>query len=104
MILMLYSTFLLGCLLTDLISADMVGVCADRGFANTLPISNGVVCFSRSTAGSKAVYVCDDGFHQDGAAMRVCQSDGVWNGSAPQCISVEPDGMSVLHIRNIFKS
>jgi len=72
----------------------VVGVCADRGFVNTLPISNGVVCFSRSTAGSEAVYVCDDGFHQDGIATRVCQSDGVWNGSIPQCISVEPDGMS----------
>ena len=93
MILMLYSTFLLGCLLTDLISADMVGVCADRGFANTLPISNGVVCFSRTATSSEAVYICDDGFHQDGVATRVCQSDGIWNGSIPQCIS---DGRSTL--------
>ena len=85
--------FLLGCTLTDLTPTDVVGVCADRGFANTLPISNGVVCFSRTTAGSEVVYVCDDGFHQDGVATRVCQSDGVWNGSIPQCIS---DGRSTL--------
>ena len=47
--------FLLGCTLTDLTSTDAVGLCADRGFANTLP---------------------------DGVATRVCQSDGVWNGSS----------------------
>ena len=58
--------FLLGCTLTDLTSTDAVGLCADRGFANTLP---------------------------DGVATRVCQSDGVWNGSIPQCIS---DGRSTL--------
>ena len=85
--------FLLGCTLTDLTPTDAVGLCADRGFANTLPISNGVVCFSRTAARSEAVYICDDGFHQDGVATRVCQSDGVWNGSIPQCIS---DGRSTL--------
>ena len=88
---------LLGCTLTNLIPTDPVGQCADRGFANSLPISNGVVCFSRTTAGSEAVYVCDDGFHHDGVATRVCQSDGVWNGIAPQCISVEADGMFHLY-------
>ena len=86
---------LLGCTLTDL-TPHVVGLCADRGFANSLPISNGVVCFSRTTAGSEVVYICDDGFHQDGEATRVCQSDGVWNGSAPQCISIERNGMIVL--------
>ena len=85
--------FLLGCTLTDLTPTDAVGLCADWGFANTLPISNGVVCFSRTAARSEAVYICDDGFHQDGVVTRVCQSDGVWNGSIPQCIS---DGRSTL--------
>jgi len=79
--------FLLGCTLTDLTSTDAVRLCAYRGFANTLPISNGVVCFSRTAARSEAVYICDDGFHQDGVATRVCQSNGVWNGSTPQYIS-----------------
>jgi len=69
--------FLLGCTLTDLTPTDAVGLCADRGFANTLSITNGVVCFSRTAARSEAVYICDDGFHQDGIATRVCQSDGV---------------------------
>jgi len=49
--------FLLGCTLTDLTPTDAVGLCADSGFANTLPISNGVVCFSRTAARSEAVYI-----------------------------------------------
>ena len=73
-----------GCFLTDLTSVDRV--CPDRGFINTLPIPSGVVCYNRTTAGSEAVYICDDGFHQNGAAMRACQSGGVWNGSIPQCL------------------
>jgi len=87
--------FLLGCTLTDLTPTDAVRLCADRGFANTLP--NGVLYFSRTAARSEAVYICDDGFHQDGVATRVCPSDGVWNGSIPQCIS---DGRSTLLIQH----
>ena len=60
--------------------------CAERGFTNTLPIPSGMVCYNRTTAGSEAVYICDDGFHQGGAATRVCPSGGVWNGSIPQCL------------------
>ena len=71
---------------TDLTSTDDV---RDRGFANTLPIPSGVLCYNRTTAGSEAVYVCDEGFHQDGATTRVCQS--VWNGSIHQC-STDQDG------------
>ena len=65
--------------MTDLTPTDAVRQCADRGLVNTLPIPSDVVCYSRTTAGSEAVYICDDGFHQDGAATRVCQSDGAWN-------------------------
>ena len=78
--------FTTGCSLTDLTPTGAVRQCADRGFVNTLPIPSGVVCYNRSTAGSEAAYVCDDGFHQNGAATRVCQSGGVWNGSIPQCL------------------
>ena len=75
-----------GCSLTDLTPTDAVRQCADRGLVNTLPIPSGVVCYNRTTVGSEAVYICDEGFHQNGAATRVCQSDGVWNGSIPQCL------------------
>ena len=76
-----------GCLLTDLIPTDAVRQCAESGFANTMRAHSGVVCYNRTTAGSEAVYICYDGFHQDDAARRVCQSDGVWNGSIPQCFT-----------------
>ena len=89
--------FILGCSLTDLTPND--AVCPDRGYANTLPISSGVVCYNRTTAGSEAVYICDDGFHQNGAATRVCQSGGVWNGSAPQCLPNQgQDGKYFLYL------
>ena len=72
--------------MTDLIPPDAVRQCADRGFPNPLPIPSGVVCYSQTTTGLQAVYICDDGFQQNSAATRVCQSGGVWNGSAPQCL------------------
>ena len=75
--------------MTDLTPNDAVRQCADRGLVNTLSIPSGVVCYNRTTAGSEAVYICDEGFHQDGAATRVCQSDGVWNGSVPQCLPAQ---------------
>ena len=75
-----------GCSLADLTSTDAVRQCADRGFEKTMPIPSGMVCYNRTTAGSEAVYICDDGSHQNGAATRVCQSDGVWNGSILQCM------------------
>ena len=74
-----------------LTSADAMRHCADRGFANTITTPSGVLCFSRTTAGSEAVYICDDGFHQNGTATRACQRDGVWNGSTPQCLP-DPGG------------
>ena len=62
--------------------------CADRGFVSSSSISGGVVCYNRTTGGSTAVYICNDGFvlMEGGKATRVCQSDGNWSGSTPQCI------------------
>ena len=74
------------CSLTDLTPTDAVRQCADRGLVNTLPTLSGVVCYNKTTAGSEAVYICNERFHQDGAATRVCQGGGVWNGSIPQCL------------------
>ena len=50
-----------------------------------------------SATGSEAVYICDNGFDQDGAETRVCQSDGVWNGSILQCLpNLENQGTTHL--------
>jgi len=63
--------------------------CTDRGLANSLFISGGVVCYNGTTIGSRAVYICNEGFllMEGNEATRVCQSDANWNGSTPQCIS-----------------
>ena len=88
-----------GCPLADLISTDAVRQCAGRGFVNTLHFPSGLVCYNRTTTGSEVVYMCDDGFQQDGPATRVCQSDGVWNGSIPHCSRGQDGIMSSVSVR-----
>jgi len=56
--------------------------CIERGFVDGSSFSDGVVCFNRS----RAVYICNDGFVLMGNEVRVCQTDGNWNGRTPQCI------------------
>ena len=70
--------------------------CADRGFVNSSSISGGGVCYNGAIAGSTAVYICNDGLVLVGNEVRVCQSDGNWNGSIPQCFPEEPS-MYFLH-------
>ena len=78
-----------GCNEADLIDQDETlntASCADRGFVNSSSISGGMVCYNGAIAGSRADYICNDGFVLVGnRATRVCQSDGNWNGSIPQC-------------------
>ena len=65
--------------------------CTDREFVNGSSICDGVVCHNGTTEGSRAVYICNDGFvlMEGDNTTRVCQNDGSWNGSTPQCI---PEG------------
>ena len=79
-----------GCSLTDLASIDVVRQWADRGSVNTMTIPSGVVCQSRTTTESQAIYICDN---EDGATRRVCQNYWRWNGSIPQC-SPNPGGQN----------
>lgn len=69
--------------------------CVDRGFVSGSSISGGVVCYNGTTDGSTAVYICNDGFvlMEVDKATRICQSDGNWSGSTPQCIPQEGGGM-----------
>ena len=59
---------------------------------NSSSISDGVVCYNGTTEGSRAVYICNDGYNlmEGNEATRICQSDGNWNGSIPQCIPGRP--------------
>ena len=63
--------------------------CTNRGFSDSSSFPEGVICYNGVTAGSTAIYICDDGFVLVGNEARVCQSDGSWNDRTPQCISQE---------------
>ena len=73
--------------------------CTDRGFLIGTVIFGGVVCYNRTTAVSTAVYICNDGYNLVGNEARVCQSDGSWSGSTPQCIP-EEGGMCCSQLHN----
>lgn len=47
--------------------------------------TNGRVSLSGSTAGATATYTCNQGFILLGNEMRICQSNGEWEGVAPIC-------------------
>jgi len=69
--------------------------CTDRELVNSSSITDGVVCYNGTTTGSRAVYICNDGFvlKEGNEAIRICQSDGSWNGSIPQCF---PEELGIL--------
>ena len=66
-----------------------------RSSVGSVSISGGVVCLNGTTVGSEAVYVCNDGYNLMGNETRVCQSEGIWSGSIPQCMP-KKGGMYVL--------
>ncbi len=53
----------------------------------SLPIPNGIVCYTGTTLGSTAYYICDDGFEAPADnSQRVCLADGHWHGDdVPNC-------------------
>ena len=53
---------------------------------NSSVILDGVVCYNGTTVGSRAVYICNDGFMLVGNEARVCQDEVSWSGNMPQCI------------------
>ncbi len=52
---------------------------------NLTPI-NGIIFLETTVFGSVANYSCNNSDHQlVGDAVRICQANGTWNGSAPTC-------------------
>ena len=51
------------------------------------PPPNGSITLDndRTTFNSSAVYKCNEGFHLNGSANRMCKSNGQWSGSEPIC-------------------
>ena len=56
-------------------------------------VSGGGVCYSGDSVGSVAVYFCDDGYTLDGDSTRECLSSGLWNGTTPQCVEKDREGI-----------
>ena len=85
--------FYLDCNVTELGGTTQGGTvdsrCANRTFMNSLSISGGVICYDGTTLGSRAVYICSDNYTlrmmEGNEITRVCQSNGSWNGTIPQC-------------------
>ena len=75
----------------------MVDQRCDRRFGASSSISGGVVCYNGTSSLSEAVYICNETFHLMGGATRVCQNDGNWNGSVPQCILSPGIAANYLH-------
>ena len=65
-----------------LICAHSVIDCGDL----TDPL-NGVVNLTNTTFGSQASYTCDTGFMLSSSQTRICQDDGNWSNSEPECTS-----------------
>ena len=76
--------------MTDLATQTEIEHPMCRSSVNSASISGGGVCLNGTTVGSKAVYICNDGYNLMGNKARVCQKDGSWNGSEPQCIPEKP--------------
>ena len=92
-----------GCNEADLTDQSMTAnptKCIDRRLVNSSSISGGVVCYNGTTAGSRAVYICNNGLVLMGNEARVCQNDGNWNGTIPQCMQ-EERGMCCSQFRSI---
>jgi hypothetical protein len=68
---------------------------------------NGTIELSGITVGSMASYSCDVGYELVGNTMRVCQSDGMWDGVVPQCrplaisVSYEERRYNVIESREV---
>ena len=51
------------------------------------PVNGSLLISGTGVYQDTALYVCEDGFNLVGMSERVCQSDGIWSGSAPTCNS-----------------
>ena len=53
----------------------------------SVQIVNGTVCYNGLNISSEANYSCSCGFSVLGNERRVCQRDGIWSGTTPQCVT-----------------
>ena len=73
----------IGCNVTDLCPSAS-SVCTVMG--TSIAIDGGSVEFTGLTPGSKAVYICQEGYYIDGPVIRTCLDDIQWSGNRSQCL------------------
>lgn len=89
------------CLEGYILSGSRIVTCLETGFwSGTTPIckpvncgspdyvENGMVIGDVHTYGHMVTYICKEGYEQIGSKNSICQLDGTWSGTPPQCRKV----------------
>ncbi len=67
-------------------------MCPSDDFANSITINNGRVCYTGTVPGAQhtAEPLCNQGYQLSSSSSpsRVCQSNGIWNGTVSQCEAI----------------
>ncbi|XP_063401402.1 sushi, von Willebrand factor type A, EGF and pentraxin domain-containing protein 1-like [Mytilus trossulus] len=92
-----------------LIKGETISVCQQNGvWSNKAPIcdpvscpvleapDNGNVNTFGQTFRNIATYSCSDGYSMVGGSIRVCQSDGTWSGTSPNCRLVTCPSLTII--------
>ena len=68
----------------------------------TAPANGSVTHTSGTTFGQTATYSCNTGYNLVGDSTRTCQATGQWSGSAPTCVGMLKDDLTVysMHMYN----
>ena len=86
----LYVDFLIDCpagALGPVVNTDLNERCRVERFNSSVEIPGGVACYNGTATLSRAEYFCNcPSYLVVGDTARVCQTDGTWNGTVPQCL------------------
>lgn len=66
---------------------DIVGVDCPEG-ADITSLDNGETVYNCTVFECEVLYVCNTGYNLSGVALRTCQADSTWSGTAPTCTSM----------------
>ncbi|XP_045205733.2 CUB and sushi domain-containing protein 3-like [Mercenaria mercenaria] len=61
-------------------------ICEIKDCGKPLSPTNGNVSYNNTTYESVARFSCNNGYNMNGGNLMRCSSDGLWNGSVPDCI------------------